>query len=176
MAALQRAVVIVAVLCGVSWAGGISYKRYINVRFAYGISYPAGVLIPQGEADNGDGQKFVSKDKRVEMLAYGSTNADLMDEMDVVTIRAIHARDLAFAKEDHPDRRITYQRFGKDWYVVSGFEGGKVFYSKVMKRKDDSDSVTFYISYPKSSAGKYDPIVAAISKSMKLLKGPYTVR
>ena len=33
-----------------------NYKTYANARFKYSISYPADLLIPQGEAENGDGQ------------------------------------------------------------------------------------------------------------------------
>lgn len=35
-----------------------NYRTYHNSRFDYSISYPADILIPQGEAINGDGQKF----------------------------------------------------------------------------------------------------------------------
>ena len=38
-----------------------NYKTYVNARFKYSISYPADVLIPQGEAENGDGQIFREK-------------------------------------------------------------------------------------------------------------------
>lgn len=50
------------------------YRTYHNIRFGYSISYPADSLIPQGEAENGDGQKFLSRDGRTEMLVYGSHN------------------------------------------------------------------------------------------------------
>src|SRR5574341_695767 len=40
------------------------YRTYHNARFNYSISYPFKVLIPQGEAVNGDGQKFLSQDGR----------------------------------------------------------------------------------------------------------------
>ncbi len=43
------------------------YKTYSNARFDYSISYPAGLLEAQGEADNGDGQTFRAKDGHAEM-------------------------------------------------------------------------------------------------------------
>src|SRR5437868_6035966 len=33
-----------------------NYQTYTNARFKYSISYPSNLLIPQGEAENGDGQ------------------------------------------------------------------------------------------------------------------------
>ncbi len=37
------------------------YETYYNHRYDYSIDYPKDVLFPQGESDNGDGQKFLSK-------------------------------------------------------------------------------------------------------------------
>src|SRR5256886_15908404 len=48
-----------------------NYKTYANARFKYSISYPADLLIPQGEAENGDGQVFREKSGSVEMRVYG---------------------------------------------------------------------------------------------------------
>ncbi len=43
------------------------YRTYHNERFDFSISDPADVLIPQGESDNHDGQKFRSRYGRAEM-------------------------------------------------------------------------------------------------------------
>ncbi len=51
------------------------YRTYRNVRFDYSISYPADLLSPQGESVNEDGQRFVSRDGRTELLVYGSHNS-----------------------------------------------------------------------------------------------------
>src|SRR5205809_7691970 len=50
------------------------YKTYANARFKYSIRYPADLLIPQGEAENGDGQVFREKFGSVEMRVYGGYN------------------------------------------------------------------------------------------------------
>src|SRR5262249_52024686 len=53
-----------------------TYKTYANARFKYSISYPADLLVPQGEAENGDGQIFHEKSaSSVEMRVYGGNNA-----------------------------------------------------------------------------------------------------
>src|SRR5256714_15334892 len=48
-----------------------NYKTYANARFKYSISYPADLLIPQGEAENGDGQGFREKSGSGERRGYG---------------------------------------------------------------------------------------------------------
>ena len=35
------------------------YRTYHNARFDFTVSYPADLLIPQGETQNSDGQRFV---------------------------------------------------------------------------------------------------------------------
>jgi hypothetical protein len=51
------------------------YRTYHNARFDYSISYPANLLVPQGEAANADGQRFLSRDGRTELLVYGAYNS-----------------------------------------------------------------------------------------------------
>ena len=52
-----------------------NYKTYTNARFKYSIDYPADLLVPQGEAENGDGQAFREKgSSSVEMRVYGGFN------------------------------------------------------------------------------------------------------
>jgi hypothetical protein len=52
-----------------------AFANYVNVRFAYSLCYPPQLLAPQGEAADGDGQKFVSGDGQAVAIAYGSNNA-----------------------------------------------------------------------------------------------------
>ncbi len=145
--------------------GDIHYNRYVNARFAYVISYPEGILIPHGEADNGDGQKFISKDKKVEMLAYGSNNT----EPEIYTLKYMFDNE----SDDYPGRKVTYKKLTETWYVVSGTEGDKIFYTKVFYRKKENQNIHFLISYPQSRKKEFDAITAEISKSFKLLMGPY---
>lgn len=41
-----------------------TFQTYRNSRFDYGIDYPANLLMPRGEADNGDGQPIFSRFRR----------------------------------------------------------------------------------------------------------------
>ncbi len=50
------------------------WQRYTNVRFQYSICYPEGLLVPQGESPNSDGQKFLAKDG-AQLVVFGRNNA-----------------------------------------------------------------------------------------------------
>jgi hypothetical protein len=142
------------------------FKKYVNVRFGYEISYPETILLPQGEADNGDGQRFLSKEGDVEMLVWGSNNA--LDE----TLKSNFKKDTKEKTREHPDKRVTYKRLKGNSYAVSGYIGEKIFYQKTIHIRDVDAFFTFYISYPITKKNIYDPAVSKISKSFQYIVSP----
>lgn len=136
-----------------------AWARYLNPRFHYGVSYPAAVLTPQGESENADGQSFASEARHAEMSAWGSFNA--MDE----TIRSRFRDRSRSHTEEEPDRRVTYRRVAGDWFVVSGFRGGRIFYEKTSLKGNVFISVE--LSYPAEDKGYWDSIVTAVSRSLR---------
>lgn len=134
------------------------YRTYHNVRFDYSISYPVGILFPQGESVNGDGQRFLSKDGRTELLVYGSYNSLEQTLNEVLT-------EASERLPDHPNRVVTYKVLRGDWFVVSGIENGRIFYQKTMLR--NSTFKTFRIEYDESQKQTFNPITAFIARSFK---------
>jgi hypothetical protein len=126
------------------------YKTYSNARFGYSVSYPAAILVPQGEADNGDGQIFRSKDGHAEMRVFGRYN--VQNE----TLRS------AFNAAQE-GKSVTYKLLRGNFYVVSGHEGGKIFYEKTLLKGDTFK--TFMIEYDEADASTYDAITARIARS-----------
>jgi hypothetical protein len=135
-----------------------NYRVYHNVRFDYSISYPANVLIPQGEAVNRDGQRFMSRDGRTEMLVYGSHNS--LDQ----TLGQVYDEEISRSPA-HPNRTVTYQVLKRDWFVLSGIEDGRVFYQKTFLR--NGVFKTFRIVYDQSDKNEFDPITTRVANSFK---------
>jgi hypothetical protein len=128
------------------------WKIYQNVRFGYSISYPSDLLVPRGEADNGDGQVFAGKS--AEMRVFGSNlllNETLLKEFNAVV-------------KEHEN--VSYKIYRKNFFVVSGASDGKIFYQKTMAKSSGS-FVTFTIEYDESKRETYDAIVARIVNSFK---------
>ena len=126
------------------------YKTYSNARFGYSVSYPANILIPQGEPDNGDGQVFRSSDGHAEMRVFGRYN--VQNE----TLRS------AFNSAQE-GKSVTYKLLRGNFYVVSGHEGGKIFYEKTMLKGDTFK--TFMIEYDEADASTYDAITSRVARS-----------
>jgi len=148
-------VLMILLLVNIAYAQApAGYQSYYNSRFEYSISYTS-LLVPQGEAANGDGQKFLTRDGKVEMLVYGSNNA--LEK----TLRGLYQEKVSKAD----NRTITYQVLKGDWFVVSGTENNKVFYEKTMLH--NGAFKTFRIVYDKAVKDTWDPITAKIARSFK---------
>lgn len=135
------------------WAG------YANVRYAFRICYPAGLLIPQGEADNGDGQTFKARDG-AELRAFGTANT---------LERSLSAEAQAQARSYLGNNgRVTYRVARRGWVVISGDDGGaNLFYTKTVAR--GNEFVIFQLRYPETEAARYKPVVERLSKCFATL-------
>lgn len=138
-----------------------SYSRYVNPRFKYGIDYPS-FLNPGEEAENGDGLKFASADNQIELVVYGQSAYATVDGS-AWTIDKVYQETLAYRKRE--GQQVTYKAKGKDWCVVSGRDGDKIFYSKVMIH--DENVKAFELKYPAERKEVLDPVVTRIVESFK---------
>ncbi len=139
----------------------VPYGDYVNVRFRYGIAYPKGVLYPQGEPDNGDGQRFLSVHADAALTVFGRYNA--LDE----SLESLYDDAARGGLPDHPKRVVTYKVLRAGWFVVSGHDGGQIFYEKTLMNGDIIRSMTFV--YPERQRAFFDPLAARIAKSFRRL-------
>src|SRR5262245_19487544 len=135
------------------------YNTYHNPRFGYSIAYPKDILYPQGESDNGDGQKFLSKDADAILIVYGSHN--VFDQ----SLEDLYLEESRGGTHENPRKIVTYKVLKNNWFVISGFNSGKVFYQKTILNNNQFKS--FYFEYDKSKKNIYGPITRYISSSFK---------
>ncbi len=134
---------------------------YFNDRFGYAILYPS-VLFPQGEAGNNDGQKFMSIHADAILTVYGKYNT--LNK----SLESLYDEAARGGLSDDPKRVITYCVLRKDWFVVSGYDNGQVFYEKTIMNKDEIQCMDFV--YPERLKSYYDPLVAKIAGSFHHLR------
>ena len=131
-----------------------NYKTYTNARFKYSIGYPADLLVPQGEAENGDGQIFKEKDRSsVEMRVYGGYN---------VSNETLRSR---YAELIRKWNNVTYKVIRRDWFVVSAMVNGKIHYQKTILRGDVFK--TFEIEYDAVRGSTYNDVTYRLARSFK---------
>lgn len=152
---MKRLSMTFAILIFVSMAfGQANYNTYGNARFGYSISYPSNLLTPQGEADNGDGQKFTGDGAT--MLIFGSNL--LLHETLLKEYNAVIA--------ERGTKNVTYKIIGKNFFAISGQANGKIFYQKTIKEAQGA-YITFMIEYNESKRTVYDEAVRKMVKSFK---------
>lgn len=138
------------------------FETYCNGRFGFCIDYPTSKLYPQGESGNGDGQVFKSKDAETTLWVY----RDFRDNVDPEFVIATGFNlDSWGNNPDSPKRVITYKKLGNTYYVVSGYNEGKIFYQKTVITVEGL--VTSIIEYPESEKEYYNKVSETIFESLK---------
>lgn len=89
----------------------------------------------QPESDNGDGRVFRNKKGATILTVFGRINQDINGK--ALSLKAQFEADINdltinSAKSD----KITYQKLGKTFYVLSGYKNGMIFYQKTILKAD----------------------------------------
>lgn len=158
-------------LCGASpvWAqdqsllhltGSASFGEWTshaNARYGTVIDYPADHFQPNPPPENGDGRSFSGADGVSSFVAYAHYNVLELP------LGGLMAEDVANDLYDE----ITYRKWDKGWYVLSGYSGANIFYRKVILRPQDASVHVFEITYPKTMKAVYDAAVTRMAASFR---------
>jgi hypothetical protein len=156
MQRLILALTALVLLAGVASADTLTYR---NDRFGTTISFPAELFDQRAEPPvNGDGMRWLAPDG-AELAVFGQLNA-----LDFTP------QTLAeFVAEGLPgDANVTYQRIGRNWLVMSGYYGDRIYYQR---HEFGATGIihAFVLEYPTASRRIYDDEIAGIANS---LSGP----
>jgi hypothetical protein len=133
-------------------------ETYVNARFGYQVDYPADLLTPQGEAANGDGQRFVSHDNKLIVSVWGTNNAL------ETSVAGECAQRIQWEKNRHP-LEASYKAVKSTWFVYTGLSGKTIVYEKAILSGDVYHTVR--LEYPAADKAAYDAIVKRIVDSFR---------
>jgi hypothetical protein len=137
------------------------FKIYHNLRFDFCVNYPSTILNPQGESENGDGQVFISNDMKFKMIVSGISNSENID------IIAAYEKDLNF-HSSNPKNHLTLYRQAQNYYIISGYKGDNIFYSKSFLVKNKFYSI--YFEYSQTDHIITDNLIKETLKTFPLCK------
>jgi len=132
-------------------AAAKSYAHYVNARYGFSVQYPRSFRAEPPPV-NGDGQAF-DDGQGFKMIASASNNID-----DTNLAAAMQKQMEGFGE-------VTYKARGKNWFVLSGYNGSKILYEKTYIGKGSIHGL--YLEYPATAKTKYDDIVTRIARSFK---------
>jgi hypothetical protein len=141
-------------------AKAADWLTYQNDRYGTTIDYPD-LFMMQRPPDADDGRAFKSADGADFTVSASYFALDL-------TVAKYHD---FIVKNLAPGSTITYETQGKNWFVISGTVGDKIFYEKHLLSHGAQMNEDFVMSYPASAKQTYDPIVARMAKSFRPGKG-----
>lgn len=137
-------------------ASAAEWGRYANARYGYAVDVPPG-FTGQGEADNGDGQRFVTADGRQVLRAWGTYGDG--------PFAAEAQRRLAASKAD--GWTITYETVSMLSASWSGVKGERVVYSRAIASCGGARWAFFSLEYDKADLAANDAVVERLVKSFK---------
>lgn len=137
------------------------YVRYRNARYGTVISYPADLFSPLPPPGNGDGRTFETADAAARFYVFAQFNALGQSQKEMLE------EDKAADWRD----KVTYERSGAGWYVISGYSGDDIFYRKVVIEPSDLVRV-FEVTYPSAMRAQMDAAVTRMSRSFGAAASP----
>jgi hypothetical protein len=123
------------------------------------LEYPAGLFRPEAGQRSDEPRRFSGPDAHVYFRIKGVKNPHGWSP------RAIKEK---FLSKDVPGD-VSYDRTRRDFFVVSGYRGADIFYTKVALSSDRSSACVLEITYPRVQKKSFDQIVTRISRSFRSL-------
>jgi hypothetical protein len=65
------------------------------------------------------------------------------------------------------DERVTYQQRGRDWFVVSGYRSGEIFYRRVNLACGGTRWHSIELDYPRADKHRMDATVTTVSHRLQ---------
>ena len=122
------------------------------------VDYPSNIFsVEAGPSPRGTGRRLQTDDGRAEFMLYVSPN----EEHD--SPRSYVRKYLAV-----PKAKLDYTRITDRFFVVSGIQEGRVFYSRCNYPRGPSGPMQcIYLLYPEAETRAWDAIVTRISRSLR---------
>lgn len=133
-----------------------TYATYHNERYGYSVDYPNS-LIPQGESDSGDGQKFISNDGQTTLTVYSVYNVL------AATTDALCADQAAGFKDN--GYKITNTLANDNSYTITGSNNATALHCFSSIINDEEIVITY--EYPTNAQNTFAQIINHTQNSIK---------
>jgi hypothetical protein len=152
----MRAFVLLLILLLPTDAIAADWSHYANARFGYGIDIPPG-FSGQGEADNGDGQRFRGPSGTA-LAVWGGNIVESNFEAHVAE---------AMASADADGWSLSYQASTPSWASYSGSRNGRILYAREIALCGGTQYAAFQLDYAEPELGAMDAVVGRLVRSLK---------
>ncbi len=137
----------------------VKYETYHNLRYDYIVEYPD-FLIPQGEATNQDGQKFLSEDQEIQLLVYCGYKLDFSIDGDFLPI------DKAFEEDLNLKEGIFNKKLEDNHYIIESKMGDRLYTDYTLLNDGNYCNIRF--EYPENDKDKMKGIIEYVINSFSV--------
>jgi len=142
-------------LLGVTPALAADWGHYGNARFGYGVDVPPG-FVAQGEADNGDGQVFLTPTATLTVYGGHIVMGDFEAE--------VRRREAADADSGWG---LTYRSSSPQNASYSGKKGARILYARLVALCKGTEFAAFELNYSRIDIGKFDALINRLVRSLR---------
>ena len=136
----------------------VKYETYHNDRYDYTVEYPD-FLIPQGEADSGDGQKFLSGDQKIQMLVYYAFKDDFNTDGEPLPVDKAYEEDLNFITG------VISKKLEDNHYIIK-YKVDNVLHTNYTVFDDRYFTIRF--EYPEEENDRMERVIEHVINSFKV--------
>lgn len=140
-------------------ASTVEYEIYFNKMNDYTVEYPSH-LIPQGEATNQDGQKFLSEDGKTELLVYIDYKNNYLEGGELYSINEAYEQELK-SKEG-----VFNKKLGDAYYIIE-YKQDDIVYTVYAALHDDN-YYNFRFEYPEENKKTMSAIINHVIESLRI--------
>jgi hypothetical protein len=128
------------------------WRKYVVVETGANVDVPSTIFSNEvGKPESGYGTRFLTSDGRANLTVQSVAND-------------ANETPSAFLKRKHPPRGIVYRRVTPNYFVVSSFRNGLIWYDRCNFAGRIITCVL--INYPATEKKKWDSVVTRISNSL----------
>lgn len=137
----------------------VKYETYHNKFYNYAVEYPD-FLIPQEEAANQDGQKFISKDSKIQLLVYRDYKNDYLTGGELYSIGEAYNEELKLTEG------VFYKKLDAKSYLIE-YKTDDVLYAVYALISDDN-YFNIRFEYPDKDKDMMKSVIDYVIHSFKV--------
>jgi hypothetical protein len=140
-------------------------RSYRNERFGFGFDHPSVFrLDPASVPADRSSARFWTADRRATAVVNAAPNPDGRSLRDLL-------REAEGDVVENSRGEITYRRIRDDWFVISGYMVGRIFYRRTLLLPNGTIA-TLWMEFPREMRPCLDAAVTTMSLSFRAVATP----
>ena len=133
-------------------AGNTDWQRYVIPKTGAAVEIPISVFSQDaGLPQSGLGRRFYTDDRRADLTVQSIPNL-------------ANDSPATFLEKQRPPSDIVYKRVTRNFFVVSSFRNGRIWYDRCNRSGDYMNCIL--INYPAAEKRQWDEVVTRISHTL----------